>query len=164
MEVRRSVLRYVLLGLTGLLLEVFFTGIARGLRGHVDIVGHTSPWMFIDYCLLGVVLPLSAYLKSKKIPWGVRAFFYMMVIFAIEFATGWIFDQFGIHIWNYSKKPLNLYGYITLMYAPFWYALGLGAEWLNRKMDLMAWALVNASRIEAIRNAEKSATAPDLAG
>jgi hypothetical protein len=56
-----------------------------------------------------------------------------------------------VHIWDYSKKPLNLYGYITLMYAPFWYALGLAAEWLNGKFDMIAWVLLNKRLIENIR-------------
>lgn len=148
---KRVILRFVMLGLLGLLIEVAFTAIGRSFRGHGSLEGHTSLWMIFDYSMLAIVLPMSLRLRKWGIPLAGRALIYMLMIFAIEFASGWVFAQFDVHIWDYSKKPLNLYGYITLMYAPFWYALGLAAEWLNGKFDMIAWVLLNKRLIENIR-------------
>ncbi|HPU98383.1 MAG TPA: hypothetical protein PLO53_10570, partial [Candidatus Hydrogenedentes bacterium] len=72
-----------------------------------------------------------------------RAVVYMLGIFLVEYVSGEIFTAAGLRIWNYSHLPLNLRGQITLVYAPFWFALGLGLETLNRWIDRCAAALAN---------------------
>lgn len=139
MSTKRALLRFFLFALLGLLIEVFFTGLGGLAHGHWDMRGHTSPWMMIDYGLLGVILmPIARPLKRMGIPLLGRAVAYMLAIFAVEFVSGTIFTACGLHIWDYSNHPLNLNGQITLMYAPFWYSLGLGVEFLYRKIDAVA--------------------------
>lgn len=140
---KRVLLRFFIFALIGLLIEVFFTASGKLMRGQWSSHGHTSPLMMVDYGLLGVVLmPIGMPLKRKGVPLALRAVVYMVGIFFIEFVSGWLFDLCGIKIWDYSHKPLNFYGYITLTYAPFWYALGLGAEYLYQKVDSMAVTLL----------------------
>ncbi len=141
-QTKRVLLRFLLFAFIGLLIELFFTSLGRLLGGNINMKGHTSPWMMIDYGLLGVVTgPLMTALKGVRIPLVGRAFVYMIGIFAVEFVSGWVFDLCGIEIWDYSDKPYNLYGYITLTYAPFWFLLGLFVEFLYRRVDAAALML-----------------------
>jgi uncharacterized membrane protein len=76
----------------------------------------------------------------------------MLGIFLIEFVSGWLFDLSGIHIWNYSHLRFNLCGYITLLYAPFWYALGLFVEYLHKKVDAVAVLLLTGITAEQLES------------
>jgi uncharacterized membrane protein len=153
-QAKRVLWRFLIFGLFGLLIEVFF-GASGDLiqHGRWNLRGGTSPWMMFDYGLLGIILmPVAQPMKRRGVPLPVRAILYMVMIFAVEFVSGWVFDLLGIKIWDYSDKRFNLYGYITLMYTPFWYALGLGAEYVYKKVDAMALVLalgLTAERIEA---------------
>jgi len=153
-NVKRVLWRLLLFGLLGLLIEVLFTSLGGLQRGRWNMVGHTSPWMVIDYCLFAVILmPVGRPMARIGIPLPVRAIVYMTFIFVVELVSGWVFDMCGIHIWDYSHLPLNVHGYITLAYAPFWYGLGLIAEALYRRIDTaaLAWALgLSAEHIEAL--------------
>jgi uncharacterized membrane protein len=148
---KRVVTRFFIFALIGLLIEVFFTWIGKFVSGNLAAHGHTSPLMMVDYGLLGVVLmPMARPMIRRGIPLVLRAIVYMIGIFFIEFVSGWIFDLCGIHIWNYSHLRFNLYGYITLMYAPFWYVLGLFVEWLHKKVDAVAVLLLSGTTAEQL--------------
>ncbi len=140
---RRVAVRVVLFAMLGLVMEVLFTASAALLlHGDWNMRGHTSPWMMLDYGILGVaVSPMSAWLKRRRIPLPARAAAYMLGIFLVELVSGEIFTALGLRIWDYSTYPLNFRGQITLVYAPFWYALGMGLETLHRWIDLCAAAL-----------------------
>lgn len=151
---KRVLWRLLLFGLLGLLIEVFFTWLGGLRHGNWGRHGHTSPLMMVDYCLFAVILmPVGKPMARMGIPLPIRAIPYMIFIFAVEFVSGWVFDLCGIHIWDYSDKPYNLYGYITLTYTPFWYGLGLVAEALYRRIDAaaLAWSVgLTAERIESL--------------
>ncbi|HOC72160.1 MAG TPA: hypothetical protein PKL54_05060 [Candidatus Hydrogenedentes bacterium] len=49
-----------------------------------------------------------------------------------------------------SHLPLNLHGQITLTYAPYWYALGLGLELLNKWIDACAVTLAGGFTAEEL--------------
>jgi uncharacterized membrane protein len=141
--VKRGLIRFLLFALIGLLIEVFFTSISNLLRGNWNMRGSTSPWMMIDYGLLGVALmPLARPMIRRGWPLPVRALVYMLGIFLVEYVSGLIFTAAGLSIWNYSHLPYNLQGQITLLYAPFWFALGLVVEWLYRRIDAIALVLL----------------------
>ena len=142
---KRAALRYLLFGCYGLLLEVFFTAAWALFNGDWSLRGHTSPWMMLDYGLLGIVLmPAAERLKAAGFPLPVRALVYMVGIYAVEYVSGMLFDLAGLKIWDYSCLPLNVHGYITLAYAPFWYGLGLMLEWWYWHVDAVAGALLGA--------------------
>jgi uncharacterized membrane protein len=143
METKRVVVRFFLFALLGLLMEVFFTATFSGIGGNINLRGSTSPWMMLDYGLLGVVLlPIQRRLQDWKFPLPARAFVYMLGIFFIEYVSGLLFVAAGLRIWDYSDYAYNLHGQITLLYAPFWFALGLGVETLHRKVDAIAVLLL----------------------
>lgn len=139
----RAVTRFFLFALMGLLMEVFFTAIAHLVGGDWNARGSTSPWMMIDYGLLGVLTaPIRDALVRKGIPLVGRAVVYMLGIFLIEYVSGLIFTAAGLRIWDYSTYAYNLHGQITLLYAPFWFGLGLGVECLYRKVDAITVLLL----------------------
>ncbi len=144
MNTRRVAVRVLLFALIGLLMELFFTAIQGALRHHSwDLRGSTSPWMMLDYGILGLaLLPLSTQLKARGLPLPLRAVVYMLGIFLVEYVSGIIFTHFGLHIWDYSDMKWNLQGQITAMFIPFWYTLGLFVEYLHRRVDACAVVLV----------------------
>lgn len=152
MQVKRAFTRFMIFALGGLLGEVFFTAAGRAFHGDWNLHGHTSPWMMIDYGLFGVILmPVANLLIRKGVPLPVRAFFYMLVIYAVEYTSGIIFTWgLGLRIWDYSYLPYNLHGQITLYTAPVWYALGFLAEYLYRKVDAIAVLLLRGVTAEQI--------------
>lgn len=151
LQTKRVLARFLIFGFLGLLMEVFFGAILALKSGNWNMHGQSSPWMMIDYGLIGVILmPMAGPLIRKKIPLVFRAVIYMLVIFLVEFVTGWIFDLCGLVIWDYSSLPYNLYGYVTLMYAPLWYGLSLVLEYAYRKVDAVALVLVLGLRAEDI--------------
>ncbi len=151
MQAKRVFIRFLIFAFIGLLIEVFFTGLGGLSRGRINFVGHTSPWMMLDYGLLGVIImPLARPMIKRGIPLPFRAIVYMIGIFTVEYVSGRIFNACGIHIWDYSDKMLNLHGQITLMYTPFWYALGLVSEYLNRKVDTVAVLLMKGVTAEQL--------------
>lgn len=157
LNVKRALARFLLFGMTGLLLEVFFVAVCSAKNGNWNLHGQSSPWMILDYGLLGLVLmPIARPLIRRGIPLGLRAVVYMLGIFMIEFVSGWFFALVGLKIWDYTHLPFNLFGYISALYAPLWYALGLVAEYMYRKIDAIAVVLVwgfTAERLETLGTA-----------
>lgn len=149
-NVKRAIVRFFLFALLGLLMEVFFTATGSLLRGNWNLRGGTSPWMMLDYGLLGVlVLPISSRMKAWHFPLFARAAAYMVLIFVVEYISGMIFTHLlGLRIWDYSNKPLNLHGQITLTYTPYWLALGFFVEYLHGKIDAFAVVLLRGIRAE----------------
>lgn len=134
--------RFVLLGLFGLLLEVFFTALMGLRHGDVNLQGKTSLWMMIDYGLIGLLYPpIHGLLLKMGMARFLRAGMYMGLIFLVEYVSGRIFVSFGLQLWDYSHLPYNLDGQITLLYAPLWYTLGYSLEWLFPKFDRVASCL-----------------------
>lgn len=152
MSWKRPALRFLIFALLGLLLEVFFTATGKLAGGDMNMRGSTSPWMMIDYGLLGVaLLPIATPLIKRGIPLVLRAAVYMVGIFIIEYISGRIFVAFGLEIWDYSNKPYNLHGQITLTYAPYWYGLGLVVEWLHKRVDAIAVLLLKGTTAEQLK-------------
>lgn len=142
-DLRRVAWRVLLFACLGLLLEVLFTAAWSGFEGDPTLRAHTSPWMMLDYGLLGLLIaPVSR--RIGRLPLALRAAVYMAGIFAVELASGWLFDLAGLRIWDYRSRPWNLGGYITLTYAPAWYALGLVLERLHAILDRAAASLAAA--------------------
>ena len=143
MQTKRVITRFFIFALIGLLMEVFFGAILKLVEGDWNMRGGSSPWMMIDYGLLGVLTaPIRDALLRKGIPFVGRAFVYMLGIFLIEYVSGIAFTAAGLRIWDYSTYAYNLHGQITLLYAPLWFGLGLGVEFLYRKVDAIAVLLL----------------------
>lgn len=159
MNWKRTLLRVLLFACFGLLIELCFTGLGSSIsKGNWNLRGHSSPWMMPVYGLLGILVgPISEALKGRNAPFLLRAVAYMLMIFFVEYVAGVLFEWVGLDIWDYSKRPLNLHGHITLTYAPFWFFLGLWLEYLHRKLDACAVALVHGfTADELLQSRQKS--------
>lgn len=65
--------------------------------------------------------------RIKKMPWYIRGILYTIVIFTIEYMSGWLLDSLlGRCPWDYSSSTAyHINGYIRLDFAPVWFVLGL---------------------------------------
>ncbi len=63
-----------------------------------------------------------------------------LLITALEFAAGYIVNiRLKLNVWDYSEKPLNLYGQICPQYTLLWAGLSLPINWLSS--FLHSWVL-----------------------
>jgi len=153
---KRMLLRVLLFALLGLVFEVFFTDLGALLRGKIGRNGNTSLLMMLDYGLLGLCLgPITEALKRRRVPLALRAVVYMLGIFFVEYTSGRLFTACGWTIWDYSGLKWNLHGQITLLFAPIWFCLGLGAEFLYRRVDDCAAVLLRGLTVQQVMAKEK---------
>jgi uncharacterized membrane protein len=148
----RMALRWFLFGCVGLLIEVFFTSSMRLIGGNISAIAKTSPWMMLDYGMLGIALvPMATAMKQRRFPLIARAVVYALGIYVIEYVSGIAFNAVGIRIWDYSGHvltiggrtiPMHLHGQITLFFIPCWIGLGLIVEWLHDRVDAIAVVLL----------------------
>lgn len=150
MEWKRPAIRFLIFAILGVFMEVVFTGMSGLiLEGNISMNGHSSPWMMLDYGLLGILVPFFRDpLVKRQVPLFLRAVVYMLGIFFVEYVSGIVFHKvLGLRIWDYSHLPYNLHGQITLIYTPFWYGLGLGVEKLYEWVDKCAWVILTKSPV-----------------
>jgi uncharacterized membrane protein len=116
--------RFILYGLAGFCMEVLWTGLFATLGGDIKMTGHTYIWMFPIYGLAVFLEPVHN--RIRHLPLIFRGGVYMLLILLAEFITGMLLKlTIGVCPWDYSTKPLQIYGVITLAYAPAWFAVGL---------------------------------------
>ncbi len=159
--VKRAFVRFMIFAMGGMLGEVFYGACLQAWNGQWSLHGASSPWMMIDYGLLGLILmPLASRMIRLGLPLAGRAFVYMLLIYAVEYVSGIIFTWgFGLRVWSYEGIPYNLHGQIMLYSAPVWYVLGLFAEYLYRKVDVIAAVLLRGIALEQLNALDSS---PDL--
>lgn len=114
---------FIRCGLTGLFIEIFFTGIGALFAHDYSMTGHSSILMFPIYGCAALIGPVWCKLRSKPIV--LRGLIYTICIYAAEYASGSFFRVLGICPWNYAGEPTNINGLIRLDFAPFWFVAGL---------------------------------------
>ena len=115
--------RYVIYGLLGWNLEVRWTGAGALLDGDINMIGHTSLWMFVIYGAAGVCFEkIHKFISSKR--WYERGLIWMYFIFTAELISGLLLRSVGIRAWEYTGT-FSLLGVIRLDYAPVWFVVGL---------------------------------------
>jgi hypothetical protein len=104
-----------------------------------SLYGQASLWMFFVYasiCLFGLE---PAYRRIKRWPLLFRGLVYMLVILAMECASGWALKALtGLEIWYYADGPLTLLRYTSLAIAPMWLVVGLLSENFLHIVDKLA--------------------------
>ncbi len=92
--------------------------------GAVEILyrGHTHPSMFILGGLSLVwVGGLNCFFR-RRLPIPVQMAIGSVIITLGEFVCGMIVNVgFGMHVWDYSKLPFNLYGQVCLLFMMIWF-------------------------------------------
>ena len=115
--------RFVIYGLLGWCLEVFWTGIGSMFRGDIKLSAQTYVWMFLIYGLAVFLEPIHNIIRH----WSViaRGGVYTILIFSIEYLTGWLLKiLIGVCPWCYEDS-LAINTFITLRFIPVWFTVGL---------------------------------------
>jgi len=114
-------------------MEVAFTALVD-FRGKRDprLAGHTTLWMFPIYALVYPALN-ALWPRIAAWPWFARGLLYVPLIYAVEYASGWLIRKStGRCPWDYGKARWSVHGLIRLDFAPLW----LGAGFLFEKLYL----------------------------
>ena len=128
---------FLLCGLLGWCLEIFWTGLTSLQRRQMKLMGHSSFWMFPIYGCAAFLRPVSKLLKGKSV-W-LRGTLYAAGIFVVEFISGSFLKKHDLCPWDYSKAKLNYKGVIRLDFLPVWFFTGLLYErLLNPKGETAA--------------------------
>ncbi len=133
----------------------FFYGLLLFLSGglvytmiEVAFRGHTHITMFFAG---GLCLLLIAELDKFKFPILLKLIFGGLIITAVEFAFGAVFNlALGLRIWDYSSRPWNIMGQICPIYTLAWTALTLPAIWLLRFLSFLVFKNVISERERAV--------------
>jgi uncharacterized membrane protein len=117
-------IRFLIYGLLGWCLEVFWTGLGSLLKGDVTLMAWTSIWMFPIYGLAIILEPIHDRLRNINII--IRGIVYTLIIFSIEYTTGSLLRlTLGVCPWDYNPSRFSINGLIRLDYAPVWFTAGL---------------------------------------
>lgn len=116
--------RFVIYGLLGFCGEVLWTGLGSMMKGDIKLMGWTYIWMFPIYAMAILLEPIHNRIRHLSI--FIRGGVYTVLIFIGEFISGIILKGIlGVCPWDYTGKPLSIYGIITLTYIPVWFMVGL---------------------------------------
>ena len=124
-------------GVHGIFIEVVFTSLWKWCEsGDLTLTGHSSLWSFLIYGLGTFLIaePVYFYLINHQISLILRVTAYVLITYTWEFSWGVLLKSYGANSWDYSHYNYNLYGVITLEYAPFWVICSLVFEFI---MSLM---------------------------
>lgn len=123
MKKTKIFLKYLFLGTLGgaiyFLLEIFWRGYS-----------HFSMFLLGGACF--VALGLINEILPQKTPLPLQMLIGCAIITALEFATGCVVNLWlGLNVWDYSQKPFNLLGQISLGSSVAWYFLSAVGIILN---------------------------------
>jgi len=125
--------RFLFYGILGWIVEVIWTGLGSLAQGHWALESHTYLWMFPIYGLAVFLEQIHNEIRGYR--WWVRGFFYMILIFFVEYTTGYFLENLvGVCPWDYSDKKFSVNGYVRLDYAPVWFSAGLLFEQIHDKV------------------------------
>jgi uncharacterized membrane protein len=127
--------RFVIYGLLGWIIEIFWTGMGSLLKGNLMLSSFTYLWMFPIYGSAVFLEPVHD--NIKVLPWYVRGGIWVVIILSIEYITGWILmSLLGSCPWDYSNvTPYHIQGLIRLDYIPAWFSAGLIFEIIHHRLD-----------------------------
>lgn len=115
--------KFIQCGVTGICLEVAYTGLISRIHHDRTMMGKTSILMFPIYGAAALLLPLCSLVKGWNVLW--RGLLYMSCIFTGEYISGKLLSLKGMCPWDYSHAPFNIQGLIRLDFAPLWFLTGL---------------------------------------
>lgn len=122
---------FIKCGMTGLFLEIFFTGLHAIPRKDYRLPGHSSILMFPIYGSAALLRPVCTLIQKQSLLF--RGSVYTVLIFLAEYTSGKFLRRHHACPWDYSGKPTNIDGLIRLDFAPCWFLTGLLFEQIIRK-------------------------------
>lgn len=120
---RKLIHNFIVCGITGWCMEIFFTALHSLRRRDFKLKGTTSLWMFPIYGAASLLTPLFRLMRNK--PLFLRGLTYMTLIFSAEFTAGTLLERHALCPWDYSRSRFNVKRLIRLDYAPNWIGAGL---------------------------------------
>lgn len=119
---------FMLFGVSGVALEVFFTSLLNLKRKKdVSLMGSSSLWMFFIYGLVYIiVLIVTTYFYHFHII--LRGLIYMVLILSLEFSSGSILKKFRAIPWDYYDRKYHFRGIVCLEFSLLWFLYGIIAE------------------------------------
>ena len=115
-KIRKICLLFTIGGLIYTTIELVY----RSIMGRLPM--HWSMFLLGGICFV-VVGAINEYLPWDM-PFCLQALIGTVFILASEFTFGCVLNLWlGLHVWDYSKLPLNLLGQICLPFAVAWYGL-----------------------------------------
>lgn len=117
--------RFLIYGLLGWTMEIFWTGLGSLLRGDFRLQGFSYLWMFPIYGLAVFLEPVHDHIRN--LTWVIRGSIWTTVIFGVELITGLAIElTVGKVPWDYTGSSYySIAGLIRLDYAPVWFVVGL---------------------------------------
>lgn len=122
---------FIICGLIGWCMEVFFTAITTPNKNKRKLTGHSSIWMFPIYGLASFIG--EVYPRISKWPRLIRASFYGFCIMTVEYLSGSILKRIDCCPWCYDGCKYSINGLIRLDYFPFWMGAGMLYEYILRR-------------------------------
>jgi uncharacterized membrane protein len=118
--------KFLIFGVMGWVVEVFFTGSAAAVfQRDRSATATTYLWMHPIYGM-GMLGLDQLGARLSALPWLERAAVYVAVIYLVEFATGALLRRvLGRCPWDYGTRGLSVRGLVRLDYAPAWYLAAL---------------------------------------
>lgn len=97
------------------------------------LCGYTFIWMIPIYACMVFLEPI--YLMIKNWPWLARGIIYMILIWIMEYITGWLIKKItGRCPWDYSASRFSFHGYIRWDFALTWFCFGFIFEYLYPRL------------------------------
>lgn len=127
--------RFVLYGLAGWCMEVFYTGLYSLFMGDTKLSGTTYIWMFFIYGMAVFLEPIHN--KIMGLHFVIRGGVYAVLILLTEYFTGWLLSKLiGVCPWDYGSGKYIVKGFTRIDSAPLWGAAGLLFEKLHNALTL----------------------------
>lgn len=125
------VIRFVIYGCIGLVMESLWTGFNSALKGDKNLSCVTYLWMFPIYGMGVLLEPVHELIRGLL--WIYRGFLWASLIFIIEFVMGYLLMRtLGRCPWDYDRETevaaVTVKGLIRLDYLPVWFCVGLFFE------------------------------------
>lgn len=132
-------------GVAGWCMEIVFTSMESIAAGDMRLMGRTSLLMFPIYGLGALLGPIcqgldawlgdAGKLRLKDKIWrhGIND---MVLIFLVEYVSGFFLRFYNMCPWDYSGRRLNIDGLIRLDFAPCWFGAGLLFERITRRKGI----------------------------
>jgi len=117
---------FLIFGLIGWCMEVFWTGLGSLLKKDFRATSTTSIWMFFIYGSAALFTPVIT--AVSPLPLILRGVIYASCIFLVEYGAGILLKRFKVCPWDYSACKFSIQGVIRLDYAPVWFGVGLFFE------------------------------------
>uniref|UniRef100_F1L694 Transmembrane protein 229B n=2 Tax=Ascaris TaxID=6251 RepID=F1L694_ASCSU len=141
--------RFLLYGICGFAVEVFFTAIWEAIEnGNRKMHGLTSAYAFLIYGLSALVQESLYLLLKDHMSLWLRGFIYLSWSLSWEFTTGVILKQFDACPWDYAAYFRGHFmGVITAEYIPLWYlACILGERFIIKNVLHLSWLYPTAEK------------------